>query len=167
MGKGAPSRKEQKRIALANLSEHLADLDLPDGEKDNKLIDVTTPTDEELVLALLSDPYFTRADHVFQTLHKAITPKTLQAASKCLRQLAKQPDTAQSVVHAATDFAYLEKNSIIINASQELLEARDCFVRQVAEVAILARDTLVQNKLLQGESGALDESEYYLPERER
>jgi hypothetical protein len=161
VGKGAPSREKRKKIGLANLSEHLANMALPDGEKDNKLIDVTTPTDEELVLALLSDPHFTRADHVFQTLNNAITPKTLQAAIVRLRELAKQPDTAQSVVHAATDFAYLEENSIIINASQELLEARDCFVRQVAEVAILARDTLVQNKLLQGESGALDE--VYVP----
>jgi hypothetical protein len=161
MGKSRPSRGEQKKIDLANLMKHLADLDLPDGEKNDKLIDVTTPTDEELVLALLSDIYCTRADHVFQTLNNAITPKTLQAAIVLLIELANQPDTAQSVVHAATDFAYLEENSIIINASQELLEARDCFVRQVAEVAILARDTLVQNKLLQGESGALDK--VYVP----
>jgi hypothetical protein len=147
--------------------KHLANTDLPDGEKDDKLIDVTTPTDEELVLALLSDLYCTRADHVFQTLNNAITSKTLQAAIVRLRELAKQPDTAQSVVHAATDFAHLEKNSTIINASQELIEARDCFVRQVAEVAILARATLVENKLLQEESGALDESEYYCSARGR
>jgi hypothetical protein len=166
VGKGAPSREKRKKIGLANLSEHLANMALPDGEKDDKLIDVTTPTDEELVLALLSDPYFINASHVFETLNISITPKTLEAAIVRLTELAKQPDTAQSVVHAATDFAYLEENSIIINASQELLEARDCFVRQVAEVAILARDTLVQNKLLQGESGALDEL-YYSTERGR
>jgi hypothetical protein len=147
--------------------KHLANTDLPDGEKNDKSICRKIPTDEDLVLDVLSDPYFTRADHVFQTLHKAITPKTLQAAIVRLRELAKQPDTAQSVVHAATDFAHLEKNSIIINAPQELIEARDCFVRQVAEVAILARATLVENKLLQEESGALDESEYYCSARGR
>ena len=156
-------RRDRTIVELANLSEHLANMDLPDGKKDNKLIDVTTPTDEELVLALLSDLYCIRADHVFQTLNNAITSKTLQAAIVRLIELATQPDTAQSVVHAATDFAYSEKHSIIINASQELLEARDYFVRQVAEVAILARATLVENKLLQEESG-----EVYVPrERER
>ena len=191
MGKGAPSRKNQKRIALANLSEHLADLDLSDGEegdkKPYKFIDVKELNNAEFTFAILLNPdRFNYAYDVFFFLgswleflpqdelkNTDLVRKTIDTAVIALRQIAESTETqtAKSVVHAATDFKYPEEAAdfnrpneayfIIIEKLQSLPEERDYFARQVAEVGILARATLVQNKASQQESGDLDEA--YVP----
>jgi len=177
--------KKTKFISLEEL-ERICD-------ESKKLPPIDDAESERLTLFALSDPNkFDYAYDVFFFLasflkslteeklkNKKLVEEAINNALIALKKIASSTEniTSNSVVKASTDFKYPEVAAdfnrpneayfIITEKLKNLPEARDYFARQVAEAGIIARATLVQNKLLQGKSGALDESEYYLPERER
>ncbi len=153
--------KKTKFISLEEL-EFICD-------ESKKLPPIDDAESENLTIFLLSNPDNLNSAHdVFDLLdYGEVTPQTLKAASKCLMQLASSMNTgiARSVVAAAAAFANPKKASSIIDRTNSFLEGF-LFSEQVAKAGRLAA-TLAKNKASQKESGALDESEYYLPERER
>jgi len=132
-------------------------------KQSKKLPPINNAESERLTIFLLSNPDNLNFAHdVFDLLdHGEVTPQTLKAASKCLRQLASSMNTgiARSVVAAAAAFANPKKASSIIDRTNSFLEGF-LFSEQVAKAGRLAA-TLAKNKASQKESGALDE--VYVP----